>query len=499
MRQRTTFFHRDEDAIQPSSIKVKGRSISGPDITAVREDRFTLGLDELPSDLKELLTNISELHLRWASPARYDTLGPWTSRLPPGLHVFYTPQHDDATGPRDPICAFLRGFMPQENCTDSLDHFSQLPYDRFSHATAYQSYYPSRSISAFAEYASQYLCSASDDGCKTRMRALDQAKSFDFSYDTISHVVKVTVLWGHQKQPLDITSHSDHRVEVGLLVPDSTGAIEDHELGVAGLLTILGEDSNPSPVLFSFPARHKSAGATFSAEFLSPLGLHPTMQLQVDSSEPPMKDSFCSLHAYFTLPNTIFADKYQLDDPLFLASKNLTALRYISQPIDLEAPSYVMKLWGSSLLLELKPPAEDEAVAFTAEVPLHLRYQVPQDGGEESVTTPYPAVFWACAAEEGTKFPNSPFDRVNIGYDGLFGPRTLFWHLDPAPQEGVKDLMLTDSVPVLDLGQALLISPLTAAVVVAGFAWVVWKLVAVFMKSGYGAQQSPGREVKKTQ
>lgn len=351
----------------------------------------------------------------------------------------------------------------------------------------------------FPEYAAPHICSESGVECQRRVYALYNAKSFDLSYDTISHVLKVSVIWDHQIQALDMTGHPDHRVEVGLLTPDIPKSLEEHELGVTGLLTVLGEDTKPSQVQFAFPSRHKATGSSFSAEFLPPVGLHPTMQLQIGSIKPPMKDSFCSLHAYFTLPKTIFADKYQLEDLLFLESKNLTALRYISQPVDLEAPSYVMKLWGSSLLLELKPPAEETSDGFTVEVPLHLRYQAPREGGKQSSKVPYPAVFWACTTEEGTLFPNSPFDRVNLGYDGLFGPRTLFWHLDPAPRDGSSNLMLKTSVPVLDLDKASSVSMLTSVVVLAGFAWIVWKLLAVFMKSGHGAPPPQGQKEKKTQ
>lgn len=352
---------------------------------------------------------------------------------------------------------------------------------------------------AFVAYASQHACSSSDLGCQQSIQSLYQANTFDVSYDAISHVVKITTMWDHKHQPLNITSHTSHRVEVGLLTPDLGPGLETHELGVTGLLTVLGDDTKPAPTLFAFPSRHKTAGSSFSTEFLSPMGLHPTMQLLIRSSKLPMDESFCSLHAYLTLPRTMFADKYQFEDPLFLASKNLTALRYISQPVDLEAPDYVMGLWGSSVLLELSAPTVERDEAFTVEIPLHLRYQVPRDGGEQALDVPYPAVFWACAAEEGTKFPNSPFDRVNLGYDGLFGPRTLFWHLDPVPEDGSNNLMLAGSVPVLDLRKSGSISTITAAVVIAGFGWIVWKLFSVYLQTGHGSQKKKIEKGKKMQ
>lgn len=92
MRQRVTFFHHNEDAVDPESLRVSDNAVSGPDIKAVREDRFTLGLEELPVELQEVLGAAHELHLRWASPSSYTAIGPWSSRLSPGLHVFYTPQ-----------------------------------------------------------------------------------------------------------------------------------------------------------------------------------------------------------------------------------------------------------------------------------------------------------------------------------------------------------------------------------------------------------------------
>ena len=264
---------------------------------------------------------------------------------------------------------------------------------------------------------------------------------------------------------------------------------------MTGLLTVLGEDSKPAPTLFAFPSRHKQAGTGFSSAFLTPAGLHPTMQLNISSNRLPMKDSYCSLHALLTLPRTIFADKYQLEDPLFLASKNLTALRYISQPVDLEAPDYVMDIWGSSVLLELSTPVTESKEGFTAEIPLHLRYQAPQQGGESTFEVPYPAVFWACAAEEGTKFPNSPFDRVNLGYDGLFGPRTLFWHLDPVAER----LVIGGKVPVLDLNKSQSINTVTSIVVIVGFAWVVYRLLTVYLRTGYSAAQPVKVTEKKQQ
>ncbi|KAI1330510.1 PIG-X [Xylariaceae sp. FL0255] len=497
MRQRITFFHRRENGIEPDHLKIGSRSISGPDLTAAREHRITLALEELPLELREILSDIHELHIRWGSPIPHHTLGPWSSGLPPGLHVFYTPQKVEQAE-SELLCTHFRTAFGDIDCSTPADSFTKLPTDRFTHSTAYQYFQPINAASNISKYVEQHACAIGDETCNKWVQELGKAVSLDFSYDTISHAVKLTAVWPEQPQTLSIDGHLKHRTEIGILTPDAPPHLEPHELGVAGLLTVLGEDTKPSPVLFSFPSRHKNTGSTFSSTFLQPQGLHPTLQLSINSSKSPNADESCSLHAYMTLPRTIFADKYQLEDDLFLSSKNLTALRYISQPVDLEAPDYAMKLWGSSVLLELQPPKEEGESSWTAEIPLHLRYLAPAEGGYSSIDVSWPAVFWACNAEEGTLFPNSPFDRANVGYDGLFGPRTLFWHVNPDPEAG-QNLTHELKVPVLDLNKAEWISGGTTAVVLLGFAYVVWKLMSVYWRMGYGRQVPAVQTEKKTQ
>lgn len=388
-----------------------------------------------------------------------------------------------------------------------------MPNDRFSHSTAYQYYAPLDTLTPFITYAHSTLCPPPSSvhpeasSCTAHVDRLSVANSLDISYDTISHALKVIATWGVQDQPLIVTSPFDktkqeqHRVEVGVLGGDTPRGIEAHELGLAGFLTVLGQDKKPSATMFKFPARHQRVGGvSFRTKVLEPTGLHPTVRIEVDAdgvkNEVPTGPE-CALHAYLTLPRTLFADKYQLSDPLFLASKNITALRYMTQPVDLEAPEYVTGQWGSATLLELSSPATAGG-PWTAEVPLHLRYLSPASGGYKDIEVPYPAVFWACTTEEGTKFPSSPFERVNLGYDGLFGPRTVFWHVDPQPHEAGGRLMNKIRVPVLDVDKSQWVSTGTAVVVLIGFAWIVWKLLVVYLKTGYGPEkQMKGLEKKK--
>ena len=349
-------------------------------------------------------------------------------------------------------------------------------------------------------YAEKHACAPSDTECIQEIQRIAGAATLDVSWDIIAHIARMTAMWPRERQPVSVRARPGHRVEVGILTPDESPHIEAHELGVTGLLTVLGEEeaaggeAKPSPVLFSFPSRHMDARASFSSSFASPTGLHPALRLRLPAAaaaHPPMDEDLahCALHAYLALPRALFADRYQLDDPLFLASKNLTALRWASQPVDLEAPDYVMKIWGSSVLLELRtPPAgSDGGGDWTAEIPLHLRYLAPAPGGYRDLEVPAPAVFWACTAEEGTKFANSPFERAHLGYDGLFGPRTMFWHLRPEPNAGAGSLLNTVRVPVLDLERSAWVRPGTADVVLLGFAWVAWRLLTVYLRSGHGS------------
>jgi hypothetical protein len=305
----------------------------------------------------------------------------------------------------------------------------------------------------------------------------------------------VTVFWPAQTQDIDLKeTTSSGRLEVGILSVESPKQPE--ELSLGGFLTVVGEDTKPSPTLFSFPSRHHSSGSIFSSSFLSPTGLHPTLELEISSNQPPTEENSCSLHGYLTLPRGIFADRYQFSDPLFLASKNLSALHYITTPVDLEAPVYTVSLWGSSTLFELAPPLGVDQ-AWIVHIPLHLRYLPPtkNTSGQSPLEIPYPVVFWACTAQEESNFRANPFDRASVGYDALFGPKTIFYHLSP----GAELLTNVINVPVLDLDKSKFVEFGTAGVVLLGFSWVMWCLWGVLSKNGYGRGNYTAKKAKKMQ
>lgn len=303
--------------------------------------------------------------------------------------------------------------------------------------------------------------------------------------DNKPQALEFKAFWPLENRDTSVPFSPDRRTEVGLLAKSEPWQQRKHELHLNGVLAVLGQQSQLSVTSFSFPLRHRLSDASFSTKFLSPTGLHPTLQLTISASQPPLEDGECAPYAYLTLPKTIFADRYQLADELFLASKNLTATRYSSLPVDLEAPEYATKPWGSNVLLELAPPKASKSSAWTAEVPLHLRYLKPTDTGYAETEVPYPVVFWACSTDE-TGWHRNPFDRPQLGYDELFDAGTVFWHVSPKPSpDGL--LKNTVTVPVLQAQGASWIALGTAAVVALGFGWVLWKLGIIYSKTGYGA------------
>ena len=269
-------------------------------------------------------------------------------------------------------------------------------------------------------------------------------------------------------------------------------------------------DHQREPTLFSFPSRHHPppqhrihsrehsdrAGLrlTFSVSFVQPTGLHPQLRLSINSPSPldASKASSCSLHSYLTLLSPFFPDKYQLANPLLLQSLNIRAIRSIAGYTDLEAPDYAVEAWGSSMLVELAPPENlSEADEWNATIPLHLRYLAPTNDtdGISETDLPWPIVFWACPAEEGGgKMSTNPFDRVNLGYDGLFAAGTVFHHLNPVLKNARAEEQLIGKVkvPVLDAGwwgmREGCVEGGIGAVILLGWLWIVWKLWMVAIR-----------------
>jgi hypothetical protein len=220
-------------------------------------------------------------------------------------------------------------------------------------------------------------------------------------------------------------------------------------------------------------------------DFKQPTGLHPILTLDF-SSYPKSPHPSCALQTYLTLPSYLFVDKYPFSDHLFLQSHNLRALHAISGETDLEAPEWTTPAWGSAILLEIARPqtseAPNRAKPFAVTIPLHLRYLSPGNTSHILTPVPWPIVFYSCPAESGSKFAAAPFDRVNLGFEGLFGTNTLFY---PVPPEKNTRQVATLTVPVLHLQRTGLVEWGTIATMIVGTIWVSLILIRGLGSYGY--------------
>lgn len=321
--------------------------------------------------------------------------------------------------------------------------------------------------------------------------AFKSADALDADYDAISSTLTLRIL--RQKPSSrsqlwsEIKPSPGSTIEVGILSKQdgAPGDAGPEKVSMGGYITVVGEDSKASPTLFSFPSRHHPSRNSYTVSFNKPTGLHPTLRISFPSGTEPPESAHnpesCKLHTYLTLPKHIFPDKYQLAAPNFLKANGLKQIRSLTAPPpDLEAPDWAVASWGSHMLMELDPSSPGSSLSeWHAEIPLHLRYLKPADGGIRTAEVPWPVVFWACSSDEGgSKMSVNPFDRTDLGYDGAFGTRTVFYHLQPRTN---TTLVESITVPVLNekaSGYGYLQGG-TAGVLILGLVWVLWKLVSV--------------------
>lgn len=445
-----------------------------------------------------MLKDFHELHIRVVSSRNHRLLAPVLSRLSPGIHTFFTPPSREGTLENNfcfELSLLLRLDEKELKCSAEPGTYPRPPVlsERFSTSSTYQFYHGVDDLSLISQRIAEQWCpglhAASTAGqlCKLLADASDAAY-VDYDYDVINHAVTIAIVSASTdmektgKAPARVHKlHPDDRLEVGILAPET--ADEPEELKLGGYLTVVGESEKPSATLFSFPARHHPLPSddhtSFTVGFQKPSGLHPKLDITFPAKDlKPPKPETCSLHAYWTTPAALFLDRYQLGDDLYLASQNLVALHALSGEEDLERPAWAINQWGSAALIELaSPKAVDQMKGtWTVTIPTHLRYlnATSSPTGHAPVDVPWPVVFWACEAEEGLKMSTNPFDRVNIGYDGLFGPKTMFYHIPPSPDR--ERLVEQLSVPVLDPAQAAWVPLGTLLAVLAGFGWVCWRL-----------------------
>lgn len=75
----------------------------------------------------------------------------------------------------------------------------------------------------------------------------------------------------------------------------------------------------------------------------------------------------------------------------------------------------------------------------------------------------------------------NPFDRVNLGFESLFGQRTMFYHLQPVQASAMSNVsgQLVENllVPVLVQGWESYVETGTVGCVLFGVLWLIWKLL----------------------
>ncbi|KAF2004404.1 PIG-X-domain-containing protein [Amniculicola lignicola CBS 123094] len=498
MKQRITYIVHNADDFNPNQLEIKAASIKLNKVKAAKEQRVTFGLSELPGELRKALEQWHELHIRWASERPYTAIPPFTSLMSPGLHVFFTPQKDVSEGP---LCTLLQAFFGSDlRCEDPKKAFTQLPIlsERFSMSATSQYYAYLPSLSYLVESIRNNICVSlpGKASCPLLAARLLSATYVDMDYDAISHALVINAFWnkpisaGGWNEHIELIGKDD-AIEIGVLNHEPNPDPED--IAFSGFLTVLGEDTAPKPTRFQTPTRHypMSSSLTYKASFSHPTGLHPTLVLSLPVKELKPPNSSCKLHAHLTFPSYLFIDKYQFSDPLFLSSHNLISLRSLSGATDLEAPDWVIPAWGSAALFQLAVPTSSElkfgieGSDWNATIPVHLRYLPATDASHTSVPIPWPVLFWACRAEEGTKMAVNPFDRLHLGYEALFGPKTRFMHIPPEPTgNGTGALVEWIDVPVLDLRKTGWVEGGTVGVVVLAFAWLCWVLFGKGFGSG---------------
>ncbi|RYN53689.1 hypothetical protein AA0118_g9417 [Alternaria tenuissima] len=543
MKQRITYVVKNPEEFTPEQLKVD-KDLRGPwfaltDVDAAKEHRITLGLDELPNEISKLFQQWHELHIRWTSSRPYKSTPPFTSRISPGLHVFFTPLSDTS---EDALCSVIRFLVPSwanldPKCASTSTSSTKMPIlsERFSMSTTSQYYSYIGSIKQMKHEFWEIICNPKvfeiGDRCRKVVTDFFESDYIDIDYDTISRSVVLTAgraqaIEGDKPwvETIDLPT-KDATVEIGVLTLEGNADPEDIQFG--GFLTVLGQDEKPKPTRFQTPTRHypllqasenptaqpKLHPLTYSASFNQPTGLHPTLTLTFPAQDLTPPDRSCKLHTHLTLPSYLFIDKYQFSDNLFLKSKNLKRLRSLSGATDLEAPDWAVPAWGSAALFELgvpKPekidyPKVDRGAGgenaweglpthreisegdWNVSIPLHLRYMPAEASSHARLPVPWPVVFWACRAESGAQHTSNPFDRKHLGYEGLFGPKTRFMHVQPEVRNQTAEgdgLVEWIDVPVLDTSKAGWVEVGTVGVVLFAFAGLCWVL---FGKSGKGA------------
>ena len=94
MKQRTTYLISSAEATHPDNFVIEPTRLQIKSLHGAREDRFTIGYDELPTGVRDALRQCSEIVVRWSTGKIYAAVDPFGSRVPAGLHIYASPSRE---------------------------------------------------------------------------------------------------------------------------------------------------------------------------------------------------------------------------------------------------------------------------------------------------------------------------------------------------------------------------------------------------------------------
>lgn len=277
-----------------------------------------------------------------------------------------------------------------------------------------------------------------------------------------------------------IAHTGDFKTEIGLFtVSSSYSDFEDHDWALGGLIRNMDKKDFDKSLIHAWP-RHRKATGSLDAAFDQPVGLHPHHRLYFNDVAYPSghASGTCRLYAEYTVPKFLFLDQYQLADLDRRTETSIPTGKLIGVwgEIDLEAPVWAIDGWGSEALVEIY---HDKSGTFDFELPLHSRYEIPLNGSTQlNHRLPWPAVFWACQDMDMRPSP----DIKSLGYETFFPDDTVFYHV--GPRDAVQSFNTEFHIPVAPLEHYDTIRKVTTASLLAGFAWILWKVFSKNARDG---------------
>jgi hypothetical protein len=208
--------------------------------------------------ISKLFQQWHELHIRWTSSRPYKSTPPFTSRISPGLHVFFTPLSDTS---EDALCSVIRFLVPpwanlDPKCASTSTSSTKMPIlsERFSMSTTSQYYSYIGSINQMKHEFWEIICNPKvfeiGDRCREAVTDFFESDYIDIDYDTISRSVVLTAGRAQATEgdkpwveTIDLPT-KDATVEIGVLTLEGNADPEDIQFG--GFLTVLGQDEKPS-------------------------------------------------------------------------------------------------------------------------------------------------------------------------------------------------------------------------------------------------------------